>query len=53
MEKTFEEWIDSFLEFVRGLGYKGTVDKESFRQDWEDGQDPFHMAEDFVLEMQD
>lgn len=51
MEKSFEEWIDAFLEFVRSFGYHGPVNKETFIEDWESGQEPMQVARDFVNEI--
>lgn len=51
MEKTFEEWYDAFCEFVRGNGYHGVIDKDSFREDWENGKDAYHVAKGFVEEI--
>lgn len=53
MYETFEEWCDAFLEFVRGMGYNGFVDLESFQQDYEIETDPREAAEVFVEEMND
>lgn len=51
MERDFEEWYDAFVEFVRGLGYSGPIDKDTFYSDWESGLEPMTVAKDFVDEM--
>ena len=50
-EKSFEEWYDAFVEFVRGFGYHGVIDEDTFREDWENGKDAYHVAEEFVKEL--
>ena len=53
MYETFEEWCDAFAEFVRGMGYTGMIDKDSFDADYAQGVDPREAAEIFVKEMND
>lgn len=53
MYETFEEWCDAFTEFVRGMGYQGFIDQDSFIEDYETGADPRETAEIFVEEMTD
>ncbi|MCT4181616.1 hypothetical protein HZP54_16855 [Elizabethkingia anophelis] len=53
MEKSFEEWCDAFVEFVRGMGYSGFIDLDSFQEDYEQGAEPMEVAETFVKEMND
>lgn len=48
MEKTFEEWYDAFCEFVRGFGYHGFLDKDSFLEDYNDGIDAYWLAKKVV-----
>lgn len=51
MEKSFEEWYDAFVEFVRGLGYHGFIDKDAFLEDYEIGAESMEVAEIFVKEI--
>jgi hypothetical protein len=51
MEKTFEEWFDALVEFIRGNGYNGFIDKDSFLEDYEQGAEAMEVAEAFVEEM--
>ncbi|MCL1652566.1 hypothetical protein M2T28_08080 [Elizabethkingia miricola] len=53
MYETFEEWWDAFVEFVRGMGYNGFIDSDSFQEDYELGAEPREAAEIFVKEMND
>lgn len=53
MDKTFEEWYDAFYEAVSIKGYSGPIDRDAFREEWEQGIDPYESAENFVKEMND
>lgn len=49
--KSFEEWYDAFLEFVRSMGYSGFIDKDAIREFHEEGVEPLIAANEFVIEM--
>lgn len=48
---TYDEWFDIFLGVTKKLNYHGPVDKDTFREDYDDGKTPEESAEAFVKEM--
>jgi hypothetical protein len=50
MYERFGEWFDAFVEHVRILGYTGFIDADAFEMDYEEGADPYEVAEAFVEE---
>lgn len=51
--RTFEQWFEVFTDKVRQMGYKGSIDKETFEGDYEYGRTPDFSAKSFVREMND
>lgn len=50
MEKTFNEWMDTFIEVARVEGYHGPIDRDAFIENYESGDDAFHVATEFAKE---
>ena len=50
-EKSFEEWFDALVEFIRGLGYNGPIDRDTFTADYEACAEPMEVAKEFVEEI--
>ncbi len=50
---SFDTWFDEMKAECRELGYKGVIDQESFRMDYDEGKDELEIAKEFVAEMLD
>lgn len=47
----FDEWFDGLCFALEMLGYKGNIDKSSFKTEWMDGHDPEIVAKEFFREI--
>lgn len=47
----FENWFDIFVDSCRALKYRGPIDKDSARMDYDSGLSPESAAKKFVEEM--
>lgn len=53
MEKSFEEWMDTFIEVAQVEGYHGPIDKDAFFEEYENDVDAYWAAKNFVAEMKE
>jgi hypothetical protein len=47
----FEIWYDIFIDGVRSLGYKGSIDRDSAKADYDNGLTPEYAAGSLVDEL--
>ncbi len=47
----FDEWFDIFTDQALQTGYTGSIDKESFREDYDNGKSPEEAAKEFIKEI--
>ena len=50
-EMDFDQWFDVFTDYCIRNGYRGPIDKESFRDGFED-MEPEDSAHEYLQEMQ-
>ena len=46
----YDTWFDIFIDSLRGLGYKGPIDKDIFEEDYEEGKTPEEVAKEYFDE---
>lgn len=48
---SFDEWFDIFTGKARELGYDGPIDRDTFKDDYDEDASPQDIAIEFVEEM--